>query len=101
VVVLGLLASGTFAQFLLLLTFAQAASGLLEAASWFRLARTREAVVPCPGAPWVPAAFTVANGALCVAVGIASPGSIAFTALAVGGLAVAGAVLERSRARSQ
>jgi APA family basic amino acid/polyamine antiporter len=72
VVVLALLATGSFASLLLLLTFAQAAAGLLESASWFRLARRRVAVVPCPGAPWVPAAFTAANGALCVAVVVAA-----------------------------
>jgi hypothetical protein len=71
-VVLALLATGSFASLLLLLTFAQAAAGLLEAASWFRLVRRRPAVVPCPGAPWVPALFTAVNGALCVAVVIAA-----------------------------
>jgi APA family basic amino acid/polyamine antiporter len=97
--VLGLLATGTFASLLLLLTLAQALAGLLEAASWFRIARLREVVVRCPGAPWVPAAFTAANAALCVAVAVASPASLLVTSLAMAGLALAGVVLTR-RARA-
>jgi APA family basic amino acid/polyamine antiporter len=99
-VVLGLLASGTFADMLLLLTFAQAAAGLLEAASWFRIARRVAPVVPCPGAPWVPLAFTAANGALCVGVGVASPRSVAVTVAAIGALAVAGAAITRTGRRA-
>lgn len=99
-VVLALLASGTFADMLLLLTFAQAAAGLLEAVSWFRISRRAAPVVPCPGAPWVPVAFTAANGALCVAIGIASPRSVLFTVAAIGALALAGAIIAR-RARPE
>jgi basic amino acid/polyamine antiporter, APA family len=97
--VLALLATGTFASLLLLLTLAQALAGLLEAASWFRIARLRAPVVPCPGAPWVPAMFTAANGALCVAVAIASPASLLFTLVAVAALGLAGVVLTRRRER--
>jgi len=92
-VVLSLLATGTFASLLLLLTLAQAAAGLLEAASWFRIVRLRSPVVPCPGAPWVPAVFTAANGALCVTVAVASPSSLLLTAAAIGALALGGAIL--------
>jgi len=97
--VLALLATGTFVSLLLLLTLAQAVAGLLEAASWFRIARVRAAVVPCPGAPWVPAVFTAANGALCVAVAVASPASLLFTTVAIAALALAGVVLTRRRGR--
>jgi hypothetical protein len=96
-VVLVLLATGTFASLLLLLTFAQAAAGLLEAASWFRIARARAAVVPCPGAPWVPGAFTAANAALCVAVAWESPSSLLYTGIAIAALALVGIAVERSR----
>jgi amino acid transporter len=95
--VLALVATGSFASLLLLLTLAQAAAGLLEAASWFRIARLRAPVVPCPGAPWVPAMFTAANGALCVAVAVASPSSLLVTAAMIGALAVAGLVVARGR----
>jgi basic amino acid/polyamine antiporter, APA family len=95
--VLALLATGTFASLLLLLTLAQAVAGLLEAASWFRIVRLREAVVPCPGAPWVPVVFTAANAGLCVAVAVASPASLLFTVLAIAGLALAGVVITRRR----
>jgi hypothetical protein len=98
--VLCLLATGTFASLLLLLTFAQAAAGLLEAASWFRIARARAAVVPCPGAPWVPAAFTAANAALCVAVVVESPSSLVFTTVVIAALALGGIGLVRSRRSS-
>jgi APA family basic amino acid/polyamine antiporter len=98
--VVGLLATGSFASLLLLLTFAQAAAGLLEACSWFRIARVRAAVVRCPGAPWVPAAFTVANAALCVAVAVESPSSLLFTIVAIAALALVGIGLERSRRRT-
>jgi basic amino acid/polyamine antiporter, APA family len=97
--VLALLATGTFASLLLLLTLAQALAGLLEAASWFRIARLRAPVVPCPGAPWVPAVFTAANGALCVAVAVASPVSVLLTLLAIATLALAGVALARRRGR--
>ena len=100
--VLGLIATGSFASLLLLLTMAQAAAGLLEAASWFRIARLRAPVVPCPGAPWVPAAFTAANGGMCVAVAVASPESLLFTTIVIATLALAGAALtarERGRTR--
>jgi amino acid transporter len=90
VVVLALLATGTFASLLLLLTLAQGMAGLLESASWFRVARLRAAVVPCPGAPWVPAVFTAANAALCVTIAVASPASMVVNALAIGVLALAG-----------
>jgi APA family basic amino acid/polyamine antiporter len=66
--ILALVATGTFERLLLLLVFTQAITGLLEAASWFRVAKHHPAVVPCPGAPWVPLGFALANGALCVAV---------------------------------
>jgi APA family basic amino acid/polyamine antiporter len=98
-VVLALLATGTFASLLLLLTLAQAAAGWLEAASWFRIVRLRAPVVPCPGAPWVPAVFTVANGALCVTVAVASPSSLLLTTAAIGALALGGAILTAHRRR--
>jgi APA family basic amino acid/polyamine antiporter len=99
-VVLALLATGTFTSLLLLLTFAQAAAGLLEAASWFRIARVRAAVVPCPGAPWVPGAFTAANTALCVAIAVESPSSLLFTTAVIAALALGGIGLVRSRRSS-
>lgn len=95
--VLGLLATGTFASLLLLLTFAQAAAGLLEAASWFRIARVRAAVAPCWGAPWVPGAFTAANAALCVAVAVESPSSMVFTTVVIAALSLGGFALGRSK----
>jgi APA family basic amino acid/polyamine antiporter len=67
-VVLLMAAAGTFTRLLSVLVLSQALAGVLEAASWFRITRGREAVAPCPGAPWVPAAFVFANGALSVAV---------------------------------
>jgi APA family basic amino acid/polyamine antiporter len=95
VLVLGLVATGTFERLLLLLVFSQALTGLLEALSWFRIARRREAVVRCPGAPWVPLGFAAANGALCVAVAVESPGSFAFTIATLGGLGAVGVLVAR------
>ena len=97
-VVLALVATGTFTRLLLLLVLSQALAGLLEAASWFPIARRRAAVVPIAGGRGVAVLFTGVNAAACVAVAVESPASVAATVGAMAALLVAGAIVVRVRA---
>jgi len=87
-IVLALVATGSFAQLLPLLAFAQGFLGVLETASYFVVRRKRPDAAASRFHPWAPLAYIAANATLCALAGIADPlrAGIALAAIAVVGL---------------
>jgi basic amino acid/polyamine antiporter, APA family len=99
-IVLALIATGSFAELVRLLAFAQGFLGIFETASYFVVRKKTPEIPTSRFHPWAPLAFIAANATLCVLAAIAEPmrAGIVLGALAV--LALIYAVVSSARTRA-